>query len=106
MQAGSLDKRIRIERRIDTQDPYGEPIPTWELFADVAANVKALDPRERPVAQQLVGLLDTEFRIRWIPGVDETMRVVYSGRVYDIAPPVEIGRRDGLLLFGVAKGRL
>ena len=32
--AGTLDRRITIQRAVTTQDGYGQPIETWETFAE------------------------------------------------------------------------
>jgi SPP1 family predicted phage head-tail adaptor len=44
------------------------------------------------------------FRIRYRSDVTATMRLVESGKTYElVAPPVEIGRREGLDLMCAAR---
>ena len=104
--AGDLDRRIRIERQVRGEDsPGGEETYTWALVSIVWANVRPLRGRELFAAQQVAAKVDTRFRIRWRTGITpERMRIVDDqGRGYDIMAVLEIGRRDGLEIMGVAR---
>lgn len=101
MRAGKLDRLIRIESRVDTVNSVGQPVPAWSV---VATNVPAsYDPtrgREFFAGMQLVVTDAAMFSIRYRPGIDAAMRVIFEGRVWDIAA-VEpgFGRHRSLNLY-------
>jgi SPP1 family predicted phage head-tail adaptor len=107
MNAGALDRRLRIEVATETQSASGEVTRTWPgtLLADVWASKRDLSGVELYRAQQLVAKVDTEFEIRYpaglnpFPNPDETMRLFCEGVPYDITFVSEIGRREGLKLL-------
>ncbi|MCR4158819.1 phage head closure protein [Kerstersia gyiorum] len=90
MQAGSLNRRIVIQRRTQGQDDAGQPIDTWEDFAKpwswiktqsgVSAS-KSLTEAQDGVARSIVAY---SFRIRYRPSVTDDMRVVYGGMIFAI----------------------
>lgn len=106
MKAGDLDRRIAIERATETQDDFGEPIQTWATLATVWASKEDIRDTERFMAQQVGAEVTTRFQIRYsatVASVNPKDRVVYDGRVYDIAGVKEIGRREGLEITAVAR---
>ncbi|OGR95736.1 MAG: hypothetical protein A2V88_15960 [Elusimicrobia bacterium RBG_16_66_12] len=113
MRAGNLDRRIRFERATEAQDPdSGAPILTWDPPAasyDCAAEVRPLRGQEYFAAQQFAAKADTLFRIRWprgfetLPEPDESVRLMYDGRIYNIQHVAEIGRREGLEILATAR---
>lgn len=105
MQAGKLDNRIRFERATNTQDPRtGEQTKVWVLVATVWADAAQLTGRELFAAQQVSAKVDAKFRIRWprsfMPTADETWRIGWDGRYYDITSVAEIPRRVALEILG------
>jgi SPP1 family predicted phage head-tail adaptor len=57
----------------------------------VWAQAMPLRGREFFQAAQVQGEITTRFRIRYRPGLDETMRVVWNGGYYEIkAPPIDV----------------
>lgn len=87
MQSGKLRFTVTLQRRVDTQEPGGQPIHTYTDFATVKANIRPLTGREFIQAQQIQADLSTEINIRFRPDVDETCRVT---RIIDHSesPPV------------------
>jgi SPP1 family predicted phage head-tail adaptor len=109
MQAGKLDRRVTFERATATQaSPSGEQVLTWAEERSVWAQVEPLSGVELFRSQQLGAKVDTRFRIRW-PGADagitpdETLRILYEGRYYDIRSVLELGRREGLEIMAEAR---
>jgi len=101
---------VRIERATETQTPgTGEPVRTWALLREVWAEVRPLRGNEFYAAQQLAAKADTLFRIRFpreldpLPNADESMRLVYEGRSYNIQHVAEMGRREGLDILAQAR---
>jgi head-tail adaptor len=107
MDAGKLDRRITIERKVVTQDPtYGTELIAWTTVADrVPAEIQdALPSRaESVVLGAGVARSQTRCRLRWRGDIDSSMRVTVHGDtdvIYQIVGgPAEIGgRKDGLEL--------
>ena len=105
--AGNLDREIALQTATRTQDPIsGEEILTWS-DETVWAQWLPGDTREAYFAQQRLGsYIDGVFRIydRDPRPTPEGSRIAFEGRVYDIKPPVEIGRGEGLEIAVVAHG--
>lgn len=101
--SGNLDRRIELQQRTQAgTDTYNEPLWTWSTLATVWAQVVPLAGQELWDAQQVNARIDTRFRIRFREDLDETMRVAYQGRYYDIERIAEVGHREGLDLYGSA----
>ena len=98
MKAGKLDRKIKIESRVETQNDYGEAVISYVLLAEVWAEVLPLSGREFFTAAQTVPEVQLKIRIRYRTDVNETCRIVYNNVNYDIAYISEIKRREGLEL--------
>lgn len=111
MKAGQLDRRIAIQRRVVTQDAYGEENEgedAWSSLAERWASYRPIDGSERFAAEQFVAREQVEFLVRWdssLADVTPRDRVVYpiaapapEAHVYDIMAVHELGRREGLRL--------
>lgn len=96
MQAGRLDRRIIIQEDTPTQDTYGDETSTWSTFATVWANVKSKSGKEYFNSDQVVAERSRIFKIRYLPGVNEQMRISYDSNFYDIQTVSEIGRKEGM----------
>lgn len=86
LSAGSLNRRILIQKRAEGTDEAGGPLLTWDDVATVWANVagdtglatiRASGDLPAPIKRY-------SFRIRFREGLDEGMRVVYGGQNFDI----------------------
>jgi len=99
--AGELNRRIRLERLIQTRSPLGEVIESWALVAVVWAQVLSLSGREWHEARQLPeGEVSTAITIRYRPDVERTMRVVHGDTVLTIEAVLDKdGRRRMLQLM-------
>lgn len=84
MRAGTLTRRVRLESRVETDDDVGQPIATWVEFAEVWGAVEPVRGREFITEEQLHAVGDLKIRIRYLPGVEEKMRAVCDGVLYDI----------------------
>lgn len=89
LQAGGLKHRITIQRPIPVADPdYGDKHPTWMDVKTVWAKISDLSVRELIAAQAPHSKVTTRITIRYLEGVDNTMRALHvkNGvtRVYNI----------------------
>lgn len=113
---GRMDRKIRIERQIETRDSQGsgESIPKWVPVANVWAEKVDVAGRERFTASQRFAEVDATWRIWWRADVDPTCRIVVSEgrgedlveRAYGIVAVNEIGRREGLEILSSGRGEL
>jgi head-tail adaptor len=114
--AGALDRRIRIERDgPSTHDGYqnvpGAPAP----LATVSASVKPGGGRERYANAENAATAPMIFTIRWSRALDPTapggispddyIRYPASdaGQLYDIKSAVEMGLREGIVIAAIAQ---
>ena len=113
LRAGDLDRRIRIEEKVTTQDAtYGTEVITWQSIAfepgspsvavQIAAQVQDVLPSRSESVRQGLELArnQTRVRIRYRSGIDSSMRIVLLGEtetIYQIiGGPAELGRREAL----------
>ncbi len=98
--ASKLDTRIRIERKVVTQDPqYGTEQVMWTEFICVWAEVKDILPsRAERLADSIeIGRRPARIRIRHLPGLSADMRVIIDKRVHQIiSGPATLGRREAM----------
>lgn len=97
MQAGKLRHRITIQMRAQTQDPVtGESTFDWVDFGTVWAAFEPLSARDFIAAQATQNEIKARVKMRFLSGVDDTMRLIHAGEVYNIEgvlPDAESGRR-------------
>jgi SPP1 family predicted phage head-tail adaptor len=103
MQAGKLNERITLQRLATGQDSSGGMVRQWvDLAKDLPASRRDFSGSERPAtgaAGGIVAVARTEFTIRWMPGIDATMRVLHEGECHNIQHVNNFaGRRESLIL--------
>lgn len=87
---GEYNKRIRIERRVAGRTPAGAPLDQWTFVTLRWAKGRGetgMATIRRDADHLGVMSIGTRYswRIRYLPGViNEGMRVVYKGVIYDI----------------------
>jgi head-tail adaptor len=75
-QSGELRHICNIEQLVEVLDASGTPVPTYQLWAtNVSFAIDDWKPYETLAAQELGHTLNTRIRIRWRPGVVESMRL-------------------------------
>ena len=103
IRAGSLSHRVTLERLEEAVGASGTVSETWTPYATVWAERVVLSAEE-----YLSGPGDAEkrvavFRIRYRADVRLEDRLTHDGVAYDIVEAVELGRKAGLELRGVAR---
>ncbi|WP_404711489.1 head-tail adaptor protein [Sphingomonas sp. MMS24-J13] len=99
LDAGTLDRELRIERPVADDSFDGAGSGAWALVATVWASVQdALPSRGERLADGVnVSARPARVRIRFRDDVTPNMRFVLGTRIMQIiAGPAELGRRDGL----------
>ena len=105
LSSGKLDRAVDIMARTVVQDATGAPLESWALLASVKGARWYLNGTETDVAdgstQQV--LTGVRFMLRWRTDVTSDMRLVCEGATFNITGIEEIGRREGLLVYAVAR---
>lgn len=90
---GLMDRRVTIEQLTTVADEYNQKIPTWATFRVVWAEMMDRSGSESYQADQLTASRNTVWRIRFISSLNETMRIRYQGRVYNIEAIKRLDRK-------------
>lgn len=104
MRAGTLDRRVTLQHATLAEDAHGQQVPTYADYATVWAQRLDTTARERMASQQMISERTCKFRLRYRSDVLPTDRLVCDGVAYNIAPPAELGRREGLEILATAVG--
>ena len=98
MRLGPLRHPLLIERPIQIQDATtGDLTESWETFAEVKGSIEPLSAREFIAAKATQAEYTSRIRIRYIPGVLPSMRVIdiREDTVYELAGPPLTDPRSG-----------
>ena len=96
MRAGRLDRQIIIQQKTTTYNSYNEPTDTWSTYKSVYAEVIGRTGREFLTSDQTIAERRAIFRIRYITGIEMTMRISYDSFYWDILDIRYLGRNMGL----------
>ncbi len=95
LRAGRLRHYVTVEQSVSVPDSHGEPVLTWTPFArDVPAGIEPLQGREFLAAQKENVEVTHRVVLRWIAGVNATMRVVFNGRILEITSALNRDERN------------
>lgn len=86
MQVGRYNKRVMIQKPVETQQDNGEFFTVFEDFYECWASIEPLQGKELFQASQIQSVTDTRIRIRFNRDVNEKMRVMF---VTEYASPNE-----------------
>lgn len=95
--AGTLRRRITIQRVTETQDDQGQVVETWATLATRWASIEPLQGREFFASQQLDESLDVRFRIRYDSTVGTMTtkdRISWNSRTFDIRSISNLEQRN------------
>jgi SPP1 family predicted phage head-tail adaptor len=105
--AGERGRRIRIERASTIRDPKsGERVPSWTLLAERWASWRPASARETLAAAEVSAQVTDVFELLWstqLADLNPKDRLIFKGRVYDIAGVIEIGCREGIRITATAR---
>ena len=101
MRAGSLYRRITVQRVTYVDDGYGSSEQWQDAFSTWAQMIQE-SGREFIAAAAVQATRRVVFRLRWRPGISVLDRVIYRGLPHNIEDVKELGRADGLELHTIA----
>ncbi len=84
MRAGRLRHRIQLQHATETQDTTGDPVRRYTTYATVWASIQPVRGAEYFTAQQAGASRQHEVRIRYRDDVEETDRIVYGSRTFEV----------------------
>ena len=94
----NLDHYIYIRQRVQTRNSYNELVESFTPLIGLPANVNYKGGREGYYASQVVATGEVVFTIRYYPGIDETMHILFEGTPYEITHVEPVGRKHWLRL--------
>lgn len=103
LNTGDFRHRINIQEPIGTEDDLGQTEITWQDKKKVWAMVKTTQGREYFAAAATQSENTVRFIIRYITGIDSTMRIIYKDKVYEIESIINDDELDKTLTI-MAKG--
>lgn len=85
VEAGRLRHRVTIQRQTQTQNPLtGELTVAWTDVATVWAAVEPISAREFVTSQEPNARVTTRVTIRYLDGIQPSMRLIHRGRRFNI----------------------
>lgn len=112
LNAGELDQRITVQARAnDTPDGHGQATAAWvNVLTDIAAKVDTRPGQDLVAAAQEQATLPVTFRIRYRTTINDRMRVLWRGQVYELlGQPINVRGANVALdlpcIAGLSEGR-
>lgn len=99
MEAGKLRQKITFKKLQTAQNAYGEVIQNWSDFATVRASKEQLLGNEYFKAEAVQSQVEVKFRTRYLPGIDNTMRIQHGSEVYVILSAINVQSLNKELLI-------
>lgn len=92
MRIGRLKHKLTIQHQSGTTtDQYGAEHPVYSTFETVRAEKRPLFGRDLMLAQSMQSEAKAKFLIRYLSGLNSTMRIVEGSTTYEIiGEPVDI----------------
>jgi SPP1 family predicted phage head-tail adaptor len=89
----NIDRRNQINflRKVSGTNDYGEPLDTWEVFYENIWSSK--DPilgNEFFSGLTTDTKVDVKFNTRYLPGVENTMRIQHGTEIYEILSAINV----------------
>lgn len=103
MRAGRLRHKVTIQRPVQARGDWGAT-KTWETFKQVFGSIEPLRARETEQADRFSSEVTGTIAIRWLGGVDASMRVNWEGRIFRIVGVVDPDYRHRELQLFVVEG--
>jgi len=94
MQAGSLRHRIEIQHRTEASDGIGGKTTTWTRYCYARAGIWPLKASEALEAMRLEHRITHRIRIRYISGIEASMRIKFGTRYFDIVSIINREERN------------
>ena len=91
---GKLRERVTIQAATETRNAMGETTQAWSTFVERWASVQGISAREFLLSGQQNTEISHRVRLRYVEGLTSTMRILWRGRVLEIASALEHNNRS------------
>ena len=88
-QIGRMRERITVEKPTEERNRFGEVSLGWQAVRTVWAKVDGLNTRETLQAMQANAIVSHKMTIRFFEDITHEYRVIWRGRVMEIASVTE-----------------
>lgn len=93
MEAGQLRERITVQQASETRNTLGETLQSWSTYTTVWASVEGVSARESLYAGQQQISISHRVRLRYLPGLTQSMRLRWRNRALEIVSLLERNNR-------------
>jgi SPP1 family predicted phage head-tail adaptor len=91
---GKLRERVTVQQATETRNRLGETVQSWATYAERWASVSGISAREFLISGQQQTEITHRVRLRYLDGLNSTMRILWRGRVLEIASALEHNNRS------------
>lgn len=84
MRAGSLRNTISIENFVSIKNSFGEKQNTWINFQTLKCSIESLKESDTIGSDKQLSIGVVKFRIRYLVGIDLSMRLKFNDTYYEI----------------------
>ncbi len=101
MRAGNLKHKLTIETLTPSIDGFGAMTEDYKEFIQVYSEVSHIGTSQKYFTGKYIDLDVKKFRIRYAPGITNSMRIKFENEYYDIKETVDpyMNKRE-LLIVG------
>ena len=99
IRAGSLRHKVTVQQKESAGvSPSGGNVVTWAtLYEDVCCSISPLNGKELELARQHVSRATHKVIMRFHPGINSTMRLLFLDRVFNIGFVQNLDERNFIL---------
>lgn len=90
---GRLRERVTVQRATVTKNAIGESVQAWADLVERWASVEGLSGREVLQSGQQQTEVTHRVRMRYVPGMTHTDRLLWRGRVLEVSSLLEHNNR-------------
>lgn len=94
MNIGSLRERVTVQIASGSTNTLGEAVMAWTDSTAVWASVEGVSAREALTAGQQQVSITHKLRLRYLPGLTQSMRFSWRNRTLEIVSLLEHGNRS------------
>lgn len=94
IRAGDLRDRVTVQIASGTTNALGETVLAWSDSSSVWASVEGVSAREALTAGQQDVSVTHKVRLRYLPGLTQSMRFAWRNRTLEIVSLLEHGNRS------------
>lgn len=94
----NLRNKIAIQKKVESTEPF-QPLDNYEDYTKLRSEVRFLRGRNFYAARAANVKTDVEFIIRYREDLDETMRVVYKNKNYEIEGIIPLDNSNSFMMI-------